>query len=511
MTTLTSSQGAQLSGAPLLLAGLVLAVTNFIVVLDTTIANVSVPHISGGLGVSASQGTWIVTSYSVSEAICLPLTGWLSRRFGMVRVFMFSIIGFGLFSMLCGTAWSLSVLVAFRVGQGLCGGPIMALVQTLILRVFPERKRPQALAAWAMTTTTAPIAGPILGGLISDNWSWPWIFLINVPIAAACAFGVFKLMRVSENATETVRVDRVGLMLMVVWIAALQVMLDLGRDRDWFGSNLIVGLAIVASIGFILFIIWELTDGEPVVDLRVFRHRGFTAATISMSLGFGVFFASIVIIPQWLQTSLGYTATDAGYATAFLGILAVFTSPVVAALTTRMDPRILGCFGIAWFGLAALLRTHWTSGADFYWLALPQFVQGFGVAFFFIPITGIALGSVMPREVASAAGVMTFLRTLTGAFCTSIGSTMWDSEARVSRSDMVGVLHQSDQIVDQAARMVLSGEQARGMVERLVDQESVALATNHIFLLAAVIFFFAATLIWLAPRPRADVDTSAAH
>jgi DHA2 family multidrug resistance protein len=500
-----------LTGARLVLAGFVLAVTNFMVVLDTTIANVSVPHISGGLGVSVSQGTWVITSYAVAEAVCVPLTGWLVRRFGTVRVFMTAMIGFAIFSFLCGLAPTLGLMVAFRIGQGFCGGPLMPLTQTLLLRIFPKEKHAQAMGVWAMTTVTAPILGPILGGVISDTWSWPWIFFINLPIAALCIFGVFTLLRQAETKTEIVPIDRMGLMLMVVWIAALQIMLDLGREHDWFGSSVIVGCAVIAAIGFVAFLIWELTEANPIVDLRVFRHRGFTIAVIALACTFGTFFSAIVIIPQWLQQSLGYTATDAGYITAFTGVLAVIMSPIVAKLTTKVDPRFLVCFGIFWLGATSILRTYWFTGADFWMLALPQLIQGFGMPFFFIPLTTIALGAVLPEETASAAGVMNFLRTLAGAVGTSIATTIWANQAQAQRTELTNVLNGADQVVARARQNGLSLEQGRGMIERLVDQESVALATNHLFALAAIIFFVAATIIWLAPRPRGDVDTSAAH
>src|SRR5438309_9708172 len=210
-----------------LLAGLVLALSNFMVVLDLTIANVSVAHIAGGLGISPSEGTWVITSYAVAEAICVPLTGWLARRFGEVRVFVAGMIGFGLFSFLCGTAPSLGALVAFRVGQGLSGGPLMPLTQALLLRIFPKDKHAMAMGIWSMTTIAAPIFGPILGGTISDNWGWNWIFFINVPIAIATAVAAIALLRNAESKTERVPVDTVGLGLLLVAVGALQVMLDL--------------------------------------------------------------------------------------------------------------------------------------------------------------------------------------------------------------------------------------------------------------------------------------------
>ncbi|MDF0541714.1 DHA2 family efflux MFS transporter permease subunit [Sphingobium sp. H39-3-25] len=495
-----------LSGSTLLLAGLVLAASNFMVVLDTTIANVSVPHIAGALGISATQGTWIITSYAVAEAICVPLTGWLAARFGTVRTFIWGMIGFGIFSTLCGMSTTLGMLVACRIGQGLCGGPMMPLSQTLLLRVFPPEKRGQAMAMWAMTTVTAPILGPILGGTISDNWSWHWIFFINIPVVAFCAFGAMRLLRQAETRLDRPPIDRMGLALMILWIGALQIMLDLGREHDWFGDPFIVMLAVIAAIGFAVFIVWEVTEHKPIVDLRVFRHRGFTVSTIALSFAFGTFFASVVILPQWLQQSLGYTATWAGYTTAFTGVGAVIMSPVVARLLGKVDPRGLVCFGVLWLGLTSLLRTVWPSDADFWTLAIPQMLQGIGMPFFFIPLTTIGLAAVEPDETASAAGIMAFMRTMAGAIGTSVATTAWDDMARSARSNLVGVVN-----TNVLPALNLTAEQARRMVEQLVDKESLAIATNHIFAVAAVIFFFSAMIIWLSPRPARAVDTSAAH
>lgn len=501
---------APLSGFKLILAGAVLALTNFMVVLDTTIANVSVPHIGGSLGISVSQGTWIITSYAVAEAVCVPLTGWLAGRFGTVRTFMYGVIGFGIFSVLCGMSSTLGMLVACRIGQGLCGGPLMPLSQTLLMRIFPPNQRAQAMGIWAMTTVVAPILGPILGGTISDSWSWHWIFFINIPVAALCVFGTVRLVSRAETPTSMLRVDKIGLMLMLLWIAALQIMLDLGREHDWFNDGTIIWLAVIAVIGLLVFLAWELTEDQPIVDLRVFRHRGFTVAVISLSFAFATFFSSAVIIPQWLQTSMGYTATYAGYATAFTGVAAVIMSPIVAKLSTKVDPRALVCFGILWLGMASLLRVGWTSQADFWSLAWPQMLQGFGMPFFFIPLTTIALGAVEPHETASAAGLMSFLRTMAGAIGTSISTTMWDNSSRVARSEMTARLN------DQGATQALTAQgfsldQIRGVIVNLVDKEAFAVATTHIFMLSAVIFGFSAMIIWLTPRPRRAVGPGAAH
>ena len=495
-----------------LLAGLVLALSNFMVVLDLTIANVSVAHIAGGLGISPTEGTWVITSYAVAEAICVPLTGWLARRFGEVKVFVAGMIGFGLFSFLCGIAPSLSALVLFRIGQGLAGGPIMPISQTLLLRIFPKEKHGMATGIWAMTTIVAPIFGPILGGTISDNWGWNWIFFINVPIAVLCALAAVALLRKAESTTAKVPIDFVGLGLLVGAVGALQIMLDLGREHDWFGSPFIVTLAVIAAIGFAFLIAWEWFDRHPVIDLRVFRHRGFTFSVLALMFTYGAFFASLVIIPQWLQSSLGYTATWAGWATATNGMSALLMAPVAAMLSQKVDPRILVSGGIVWLAVTSLTRVFWwTSGADFWTLALPQLIQGAGMPFFFIPVTTLALGAVDDDEMASAAGLMNFLRTMSGAVATAIGVTMWENGAQSARDTLSGTLNgpQANMAVLQSHGFGV--EQSRAFISQLVDSQANAITTVNLFELFAAIFLGAAAIIWLAPKPRHAVDPGAAH
>jgi len=493
------------------LAGLVLALSNFMVVLDLTIANVSVPHISGNLGITPDQGTWIITSYAVAEAICVPLTGWLAQRFGVVKMFISAMIGFGLFSVLCGLSMSLSMIVVCRIGQGLCGGPIMPMSQTLMLRVFPPERRARAMGLWAMTTLLGPAMGPIIGGYISDNWSWHWIFFINLPIAILCVFAAMALLRPVETETARVPIDKIGLALLVFWIGCLQVMLDLGRDHDWFADPLILSLAILSLIGFLVFIIWELTEEHPVVDLRVFRHVGFTTGVLSLALCFGAYFSGIVIIPQWLQSARGYTATWAGIVTAFTAMAALMSAPVAARIMGRgVDPRFMISGAVLWLGLMTLWRAHWTSSVDFWMMAAPQFIQGFAMPFFMIPLTTLTLGSVRPEETASAAGLQNFLRTMALAIATSLVLTGWGNGQRVSRSELAGTLQPAD---TQAAlaNIGMSTDQARQVISNIVDQEATAISVDHIFFISALILFFASAMVWLAPRPRPNVDTSAAH
>lgn len=494
-----------LKGWQLGLAGLSLALANFVVVLDITIANVSVPHIAGSLAVSPSQGTWVITSYSVAEAICVPLSGWLAARFGAVRVFLTAIIGFALFSMLCGLSRSLEALVVFRIFQGLSGGPIMPMSQTLMVRVFPPEKVGMALGLWAMTVVVAPILGPIFGGTISDNLSWHWIFYINLPIVAFCTVIALRYVRRFETPTVKRPIDYVGLGLLVIWVAALQIVLDEGRNADWFASPFICALAVIAVIGFAAFLIWELTDANPVVDLSVFASRGYTVAVTAQSVTYAGFFSGIVIIPLFLQTNLGYSATYAGYATAFLGVLAVIMSPVAAGMMARFDIRKLITFGVVWLGLMSLLRTGWVTQIDFFTLSLPQFLQGFGMPFFFIGTTSLALGSVRPDQTASAAGLQNFVRTLGGAFATSLATTLWEREAKTAHADLASIVHPLPQ------GSGFSAAQGRVVLEQMVQTESVTLATNAIFWGCTGLFAVAALIVWLAPRPTGPVNIGGGH
>ncbi|WP_263770294.1 DHA2 family efflux MFS transporter permease subunit [Propionivibrio soli] len=506
--TQTTNGQAPLTGGMLWAAAIILAAANFIAVLDTTIANVSVPNIAGGLGATTSQGTWVITSYAVAEAITVPLTGWLAARFGAVRVFVTAMAAFGAFSALCGVSNSLGMLVFARVCQGLAGGPLMPLSQTLLLRIFPAEKAAAAIGLWSMTTLVAPVLGPILGGYLCDEYSWPWIFWINLPIALACAFIAWNMLKRYELSPNKSPIDRIGLILLVVWVGSLQIMLDEGKNLDWFSSHEIVALAVIAVIGFAAFLIWELHDKHPVVDLRVFRHRGFSVSVLTISLAFAAFFGANVLTPQWLQTYMGYTATSAGMATAWTGVFAVFMAPVAATLSHRVDPRKLVFGGVIWLGIVTLLRTIATTDMDYWSVSQPLMLMGLGLPFFFVPLTGLALASVEPDETASAAGLMNFLRTLSGAFATSLITTVWDDQITRNHAELVGLADADQHVRGLLESTGMSADAVLQSVDRLVNGQAVMLATNQVMAAVGIAFIFAALAIWLAPKPRRKVDAS---
>jgi MFS transporter, DHA2 family, multidrug resistance protein len=394
------------------------------------------------------------------------------------------------------------MLVACRIGQGICGAPLMPMSQTLLLRVFPPEKRAMAMGVWAMTTLLGPALGPIIGGAISDNASWHWIFFINIPVVIVCAVMALAILRPVETETRRLPIDFVGLGLLVFWIGCLQIMLDIGRDHDWFGDPLIVVLAILAAIGFCVFVIWELTEEHPIVNLRIFANRGFTAAVFTLALGFGAYFASIVLIPQWLQSSMGYTATQAGLITAFTAFAAITTSQIAARMVSWADPRMMISGAIAWLGCMTLVRTGWTTDADFWTLAMPQILQGFGIAFFMIPLTTLSLSAVKPQEVADAAGLQNFLRTMAIAVSTSLALTIWGDAQRVGREELAGNL-QPEEAMRRLSDAGMTMEQTRQTISGVVEQQAVMLAVSHTFWVTAGVLFFAAALVWLSPRPKA--------
>ncbi|CAI08071.1 DHA2 family efflux MFS transporter permease subunit [Aromatoleum aromaticum] len=495
-----------LAGRPLVLGTVALSLATFMNVLDSSIANVSIPAIAGDFGVSPNQGTWVITSFAVANAIAVPLTGWLTQRFGTVRLFVTSVLLFVLTSWLCGAAPNLESLIALRVLQGLVAGPMIPLSQTLLLQSYPTAKAGMALAMWSMTTLVAPVMGPLLGGWITDNMSWPWIFYINVPIGVAAAAVTWGIYRERNSPTRKLPIDRIGLALLVLWVGALQVMLDKGKELDWFASGQIVALAVAAAVGFAFFLAWELTEKHPIVDLSLFRRRNFWTGTLAMSLGYGAFFGNVVLLPLWLQQYLGYTATLAGFVLAPVGLLAILLLPVVGKQVGHRDPRQLATLAYLVFALVLWMRSEFNTQADMATLMLPTLIQGAAMAFFFIPLVSLTLSDLSPDRVPAASGLSNFARITAGAFGTSIATTLWEDRAALHHAQLTEAVtagsNATAQALDGLAASGFSTQQALAQVNRLVDQQAFMLGADDVFRASAILFLLLIGVVWLARPAR---------
>src|SRR6266700_6425812 len=506
-----------LTDGALALGSIALSLATFMNILDTSIANVSIPAISGDLAVSADQGTWVITSFAVANAISLPLTGWLTVRYGQVRLFIASTLLFVIASFLCALAPSLAWLIAFRVLQGAVAGPMIPLSQSLLLASFPKEKAGTALAIWGMTTLVAPVVGPVLGGWITDNISWPWIFYINIPVGLIGTAITWMIYRKRETPTSRVPVDGIGLGLVVLWVGALQIVLDRGKDLDWFGSGQIVTLAIVSVVGFALFVVWELTDRHPIVDLRLFARRNFWTSSLAMSLANGAFFGNVVLLPLWLQHYMGYTATWAGVILAPVGLLAILLTPFVGKIIERVDPRVFVTAAFAVFALVLLMRSWFNTQADVFTLLVPTIIQGAAMAVFFIPLVNLSLSGLAPAQIPAASWLFNFARITAGAFGTSIVTTWWDRRATLHHAQLVEHLSPNNPVTAQALGTLhgsgMGPDQSYAALNRLVDAQAFMLSADDIFYVSGMLFIALIALVWLA-RPvkgRRAQDAGGAH
>ena len=495
-----------LQGGALAILTLALSLATFMLVLDSTIANVAIPTIAGDLGSSSSQGTWVITSFGVANAISIPITGWLAKRFGEVRLFLIATLLFVLASWLCGIANSLEMLIVFRVLQGAVAGPIIPLSQSLLLNNYPPEKRGMALAFWSMTIVVAPICGPILGGWISDNIHWGWIFFINVPIGLAVVLISWKILEGRESRISHQPVNTVGLILLALGVGALQLMLDQGRELDWFNSTEIIVLTIIAAIGLIALIIWELTDDNPVVDVSLFKSRNFTVGCVSTSLAFLVYSGTVVLIPLLLQQVYNYTATWAGLAAAPVGLLPILLAPIIGKFGNKIDMRILITVSFMVYALTFYWRAvTFEPEMTFMDVALPQFVQGLAVACFFMPLTTITLSGLPPEKMASASSLFNFLRTLAGSIGTSLTTFIWYNREAVHHTQLTEVINPYNPISQQFFQTMgsfgLSEEQTASYLAKQITAQGFIIGANEIFLVSAITFISLVVLIWFAKPP----------
>lgn len=492
-----------------LTATMVLGMASFMNILDLTIVNVSVPTIAGDLGVAPAQGTWAITSYAVAEAIMLPMTGWLAGRLGQVRLFMISTAFFTLASLLCGLAPSFQILLAARVLQGVFGAGMIPMSQTLMLQAYPPEKQGLATGIWAMTTVAAPIIGPLTGGWITDNLSWHWIFLINLPVGAVCLVLVYALFKNRETPSVQKPVDFVGLGLLAVGVGSLQILLDKGNELDWFNSTTIVALSVVSAIALVVLVIWEWYEEHPLVDVHLFTHRNFLVGSICMLIGTLAFFGSNVVFPLWLQTQLGYTSEWAGRTMALGGVLAVFMGPIVGANIGKLDARAVATFGFSMFAVYAYVCAQFTPEVDFETLATTRLIMGVGISCFFLPIITIALSGLSPQEMAGASGLNSFLRNMGSSMGTALMTSYWEHRAQFHHANLAENINSASapaqSYLQQLGNLGLGHQASLALTDRVVESQAYMLSTNNVMLTCGILMVCLAVPIWFAKGPFVKV------
>jgi MFS transporter, DHA2 family, multidrug resistance protein len=504
-----------LHGGKLALLTVAIATASFMEILDMTIVNVSVPSISGSLGVTTSEGTWAVSSYMLAAAIMQPLSGWIARRFGEVRTLVTSILLFMLFSAICGLATSLPMLVAARLVQGFVSGPMMSVAQAILMRNYPLEKRGMALGIWSMVIMLAPIFGPIIGGWITDNLSWPWLFYINLPVGAFSAITSWFILRRRESLTLKLPIDVVGLILLIVGVGSLQFMLDNGNEKDWFNSPVITAAAVSAVLALSFLIPWELTDKHPVVDLHLFAKRNFRVGTISLGLAFFAFSGVNIVFPLWLQTTVGYTATWAGLAVAPVGLLGLIVAPIVGRNMMKLNLRLAASFAFCVFGISVFWTATLNESATYFQFATPRFLQGLGMAFFFLPLNQILMSGVTSNELASASGVSNFVRTMAGSFSTAITVWIWNRRSDYHHSVLTehinSASHSWAQYQAQLSAHGISGANAAGFVNQVITSQASTLGVNDVFNMLGLMYIVLIPTVWFAKPPFGARAAKAAH
>jgi MFS transporter, DHA2 family, multidrug resistance protein len=496
----------------------------FMEVLDTTVVNVSLPHIAGSLSVSVDEAAWALTSYLVANAIVLPMTGWLANYFGRKRTLIAAVFGFTTASFLCGLAPSLSALIFFRVIQGATGGCLQPLSQAVMLEAFPPQDRGKAMAFWGLGIVVAPMLGPVIGGWLTDNYSWRWVFYINLPVGLASVIMtrlfIFDPPYIRRGSGG---IDYWGIGMLALGVGSLQVVLDKGQEDDWFASHLMTALAIVAAIAITIFIVHEIRARDPVVHLRVFKDRTYSAGVFLMTvLGF-VLYGSMLLVPIFLQTLLGYPAVQAGIAMAPRGLGSFLMMPVVGTVLGKFDPRkvlAVGLVGASWT-LYALSRLSLQAGYwDIFW---PQFIQGASLALLFVPLTTATMDPIPKEEMGNATSMFNLMRNLGGSIGIASATTFLFRRQQFHTLLLGANVNPYQPQVQVLSRQLQSSMVAHGAdpagamrmsygaIWGIVQRQASMLAFVDTFLALAVVFLLVLPFLFIMHRPRSRSKGVAMH
>ena len=481
------------------LVALAVMLATFMEVLDTSIANVALQYIAGSLSVSTDESTWVLTTYLIANAIVIPSTAWFGQRFGRKRFLMFCVGVFTAASFMCGISTSLPMLLLMRVIQGAGGGALQPIAQSILLESFPKEKHGVAMAVYGIGVVTAPILGPVLGGWITDSYNWRWIFLINVPVGVLALMLMQRFIYdpVGHGDSKAPRLDVIGFGFMSLWLGCQEVMLDKGQEDDWFGSNFIRTLAVLAGIGFVVFIIRELRVAKPFVNLRVLKTYNFSVGTVLMFFQGITLYGLTALLPLLLQTLMGYTALTSGMAMIPRGVGALVGMPLAGRLVNKVQGRYLVAFGFLLFGLSVMWLSRMTLDVSPWMLGWPLFLSGVSIAFLFVPLNTLALGSVKPEQMNNASGIFNLMRNMGGSVGISLVTTLVERRAQVHQAFLAGDINtygaafQSKfagltAMFAQQNGSVTGGQQALGAMGKIVGTQAGVLAYLDTF-----IFFMA--------------------
>ena len=484
-------------------------------IIDMSVVNVALDHIRGSLSAGIDEATWAITMYLVSNAIIIPITGWLSRYFGRKVYLTFSIALFTVSSLLCGMAWNNQSLIVFRIFQGLGGGALQPISQSILLETFPPRLHGVAMAVFGIGIMFGPIAGPVLGGVITDYWSWHWIFFINIPVGIISIFMTMLVIKDPPYMKKTrMKLDYPGLLLVALGLGCLQIILDRGQREDWFESSMISWLTIISVVSLALFLIVELRTKEPVIDLRVFRNISFATGNVIMFFAFFNLFGSIVLLPIYLQTLMGYTATLAGLVLGPGGFSSIIALSIAGRLVTRINPKWILAFGISTAALSTYMMSQFNLSADFITVMWPRIILGFGMGFIFIPLTNLSLSIIKKEGMGNATALFNLIRNLGGSFGIAFVSTVLARRAQFHQSNLVSHLTPFDMpyqiaveklkaffhtlgFTDTMAKMAADGS----IYRNLIKQASM-IAFNDTFWLMSIMLVATLPLLLIFKRPR---------
>jgi len=496
----------------------------FMEVLDTTVVNVSLPHIAGSLSVTIDEATWALTSYLVANAIILPMTGWLASMFGRKRLLMMSVVGFTLSSFLCGLAPTLALLIVFRVIQGATGGALQPLSQAVLLEAFPPEDRGKAMGFWGLGIVVAPILGPVLGGWLTDSYSWRWVFYINIPVGiASIVMTRLFIFDPPYLRAESRRIDYWGIGMLAVGIGTLQIVLDKGQEEDWFASSAITALTVISVATLTALVIHELTTENPVIDLRVFKARSYAVGVFLMTVVGFVLYGSLVLLPIMLQTLLGYPSLQAGIAMSPRGIGSFFMMPITGLMTGRFDPRkllgaglIIGGTTLLWLSNLNLQAGYW----DIFW---PQLVQGAGMSLLFVPLTTVAMAPIPRERMGNATSLFNLMRNIGGSVGIAITGTMLARNQQAATAllgaNVTPYDAASQAMLAQLRRAMMAGgadavtamNRAYATVFGLVVKQAAMVAFVGIFQLMGIIFIALVPLVLIMQRPKGSAPVRGAH